>query len=220
MASELRSQGSPANSVVLRVQNQRENSVSYFWLDYEGKAVRPPPPYPAAPPRRHMHAMPCCLADGCRCPMASFRQAAASTRVSVALALATEHPAGPLGRPLPFVACPICGALVPSLAATYAGHAWRLCDELSGLPVAEYCGTSAVISLLADGSVRVQSTAAANLDAFATPAAAAAAEEGGAAAEGEELGEDYDEEEDGDEEEEEYDEESDDGLPLDAGGVY
>ncbi|KAL4431972.1 hypothetical protein ABPG77_000239 [Micractinium sp. CCAP 211/92] len=42
--------------------------------------------------------------------------------------------------------------------STYSTHAWRICDEQSGLSLAEYVGPSATLSLLADGSLRIQVT--------------------------------------------------------------
>ncbi|KAI3431349.1 hypothetical protein D9Q98_004407 [Chlorella vulgaris] len=53
--------------------------------------------------------------------------------------------------------------------STYTGHAWRLCDETTGVPLAEYVGASATVTLRADGSVRVASTEAAALEDAAGP---------------------------------------------------
>lgn len=63
-------------------------------------------------------------------------------------------------------------------AATYSTHAWRICDEQSGLSLAEYVGPSATLSLLADGSLRIQVAA----QAPPTVEEAAEAPQGGQAA--------------------------------------
>lgn len=60
-------------------------------------------------------------------------------------------------------------------AATFTGHAWRLCDEATGLALAEYVGASAIVTLQEGGGVRVASTSAATLEGFAEPTSAVAA---------------------------------------------
>lgn len=62
--------------------------------------------------------------------------------------------------------------------STYSTHAWRICDEQSGLSLAEYVGPSATLSLLADGSLRIQVAA----QAPPTVEEAAEAPQGGQAA--------------------------------------
>ena len=71
-------------------------------------------------------------------------------------------------------ACLLRVPVSPLTAATYTGYAWRLCDETTGMALAEYVGASAIITLQKDGRVRVASTAAATLDGFSAPTAAAA----------------------------------------------
>ncbi|KAL4424329.1 hypothetical protein ABPG75_001630 [Micractinium tetrahymenae] len=68
--------------------------------------------------------------------------------------------------------------------STYSTHAWRLCDEQSGLSLAEYVGPSATLMLLADGSLRVQVAPAPPPAAAAADAPAQGAEAAGAGGEG------------------------------------
>lgn len=60
------------------------------------------------------------------------------------------------GRAVPY------GVVQPDMSLfqeTYAGHAWRMVDERSGVALAEYVGPSATLTLQADGSLRVEAAA-------------------------------------------------------------
>ncbi|PSC67409.1 von Hippel-Lindau disease tumor suppressor isoform X1 isoform A [Micractinium conductrix] len=76
------------------------------------------------------------------------------------------------GRAVPY------GEVLPEASLnqeTYANHAWRICDERSGLALLEYVGPSAAVTLAEDGSVRVLAGGAPPTAAAAPPTAAAPA---------------------------------------------
>lgn len=111
----------------------------------------------AAPCTLYPLKPPCQVVEHCRCHMAACPPAPASINVRILPRACC------IGAKQNLHACNVDPALLPSCiaAATYTGHAWRLCDETTGVPLAEYVGASATVTLRADGSVRVASTEAA-----------------------------------------------------------